>query len=115
MAGFLSLPARAAELVMFEEEGCEWCQVWNETIAPVYPKTPEGGFAPLRRVDISDDQPKDLQHINGVHFTPTFVIMDGGKEVGRIIGYPGEEFFWGLLEEILRKAGFESNAAPVTN
>ena len=26
-----------------------------------------------------------------------------GKEVGRILGYPGESFFWGYLEEIVEK------------
>ncbi|NQV55219.1 MAG: hypothetical protein HQ503_05110, partial [Rhodospirillales bacterium] len=90
------------------------CDTWNEIIAPIYPKTPEGKFAPLRRVDIADGTPKDLGHINGIAFTPTFVVMERGREVGRIIGYPGEDFFWGLLEGILKKAGYVE-AVPVSN
>ena len=33
---------RRAELIMFEQQGCEWCEVWNEEIASALPKRPEG-------------------------------------------------------------------------
>lgn len=104
--------ARAAELIMFETEGCEWCERWHAEIGPVYPLTPEGKFAPLRRVEIADDLPADLAGFEGIYFTPTFVVLDGGKEVGRIIGFPGEDFFWGLLGEILKKHGFRLAETP---
>jgi hypothetical protein len=29
--------------------------------------------------------------------------MEDGREFGRITGYPGEDHFWGLLAEMLRK------------
>jgi hypothetical protein len=38
--------ARAAELVMFEQAGCAWCEAFNREIAPVYGKTQEGARAP---------------------------------------------------------------------
>lgn len=104
--------ARAAELIMFETEGCEWCEKWRAEIGPVYPLTPEGKFAPLRRVEIARDLPADLAGFEGIYFTPTFVVLDGGKEVGRIIGYPGEAFFWGLLGEILKKHGLRPPKSP---
>jgi hypothetical protein len=31
------------------------------------------------------------------------VLIDKGREVGRIRGYPGEEHFWGLLGVLIRK------------
>ncbi|WP_323776006.1 hypothetical protein [Leisingera sp.] len=96
----LSLPVWAAELVMVEQPGCEWCARWNEEIAPVYPKTSEGGFAPLRRVDLRA-LPDDLQVARRVMFTPTFLIVDGGRELARLEGYPGEDFFWPLLADLL--------------
>ena len=34
-------------------------------------------------------------------FTPTFIIVNNNIEVGRIEGYPGEDFFWGLIDKIL--------------
>jgi hypothetical protein len=54
---FASASSRAAELVMFEQAGCEWCAAFDRDIAPVYPKTDEGRRAPLRRVDIAQPLP----------------------------------------------------------
>jgi len=93
----------AMELIMFEQDACEWCEIWDAEISGVYPKTREGKAAPLRRVDIFDPQPKDLKDIRRPHFTPTFVLFDNGKEVGRIRGYPGEDFFWGMLAQLIAK------------
>ena len=53
----------AAELVLFETEGCEWCEQWNENIGVIYAKTAEGKFAPLRRVEIANEPPSDLKHL----------------------------------------------------
>lgn len=38
-----------------------------------------------------------------VTLTPTFVLTDSGREVGRIAGYPGSDFFYPLLEDLLKK------------
>ncbi len=93
----------AAELVMFESATCTWCDRWNEEIAPIYPNTNEAKCAPLRRVDISEVWPVDLQNIARIVYTPTFVIVENGQEVGRLVGYPGEDFFWPLLADQLVK------------
>jgi len=97
---FLALSATATELVMVEQTGCEWCERWNEEIAPAYPKTTEGKFAPLRRVDLRD-MPPDLAIARRVNFTPTFLIVEEGQEIARLEGYPGEDFFWPVLERLL--------------
>lgn len=96
-------PTLAAELVMFHQEACEWCEVWDEEVGVVYDKTTEAKTAPLRRVDIHEDRPSDLAGIKPVVFTPTFVLTENGSEIGRIIGYPGEDFFWGLLGQLLAR------------
>lgn len=98
-----SVSVRAAELVLFEAADCEWCEAWNREIGEIYPLTEEAKIAPLRRIDISAERPADLTHIRAIMFTPTFVLMENGQEVGRILGYPGEEFFWGLLQIELAK------------
>lgn len=94
-------PVKAAELVMFESEICPWCELWDRELSAVYPKTPEGKRAPLRRVDHMTKRPEDLQFIENIRYTPVFVLIENGKEYGRIDGYPSEDFFWGLLGEML--------------
>ncbi len=90
-----------ASLVMVEEKGCVWCARWDDQIAPIYPKTEAGRTAPLRRIDIRADTPADLTFVQSLRFTPTFVLMVGGQEISRIEGYPGEDFFWGVLEKMM--------------
>lgn len=97
------VPAAAAELIMFEAAGCPYCARWNREIAPIYPKTEEGKRAPLRRVDIAAPRPADLVGIANVVYTPTFVLLEDGKEIGRIVGYSGDEIFWSLLTELFAK------------
>ena len=106
--------AVSAELVMFEQDTCEWCEVWHEEVGVVYAKTDEARAAPLRRIDIFETRPADLKEVRRVQFTPTFVLMDEGREVGRILGYPGESFFWELLGQMLKKLPAESRRACLT-
>ncbi len=95
--------AYSAELIMFQAEGCSYCERWHEEIGVIYDKTDEARVLPIRMVDIDDPRPEDLKPIKGIVYTPTFVVLDEGKEVGRIIGYPGEVFFWPRLGEIIKK------------
>ena len=93
----------AAELLMIEELGCEWCERWDEEIGGIYGKTAEGRRAPLRKVMIHTNLAPAVQLKSPVTYTPTFVLIDNGHEVGRITGYPGEDFFWGYLAELIGK------------
>ncbi len=95
--------ARAAELVMFEDPTCVWCRRWHAEVGPGYPRTPEGQFAPLRRVHIRDQELAGVALERRITVTPTFVLVEDGREVGRIVGYPGNAFFWELLGELLRR------------
>ena len=103
LSGGLVRRARAAELVMFERTGCPWCLRWNAEVAPGYPATSEGQAAPLRRFDIGNGQPGDVKLARPVRFTPTFVLVDEGREVGRITGYIDNGMFWGLFGQMLAR------------
>ena len=100
---FAASNVRAAELVMFTRAGCEWCAAFEREIAPVYGKTDEGKRAPLRRVELDAARPADLAFIEVERLTPLFVLVDKGREVGRIRGYPGEDHFWGLLNALIER------------
>jgi hypothetical protein len=96
-APLLPAAAQAAELVMFERDGCVWCARWDRDVGPVYSKTDEAKVLPLRRINIDHAKNADPGLITPVRFTPTFVVMDQGREVGRITGYINDDMFWGLL------------------
>jgi thioredoxin-related protein len=103
--------ARAAELIMFEQAGCVWCESFNREIAPVYDKTDEGRRAPLRRIDIAGRTPQELAFIETERLTPLFVLVDKGREIGRIRGYPGPDNFWGLLGALIKKLDASGDGA----
>ncbi len=108
--GLTTLLRAETYLLMAEEDGCYWCQKWNEEIGHIYPKTAEGRTAPLKRYDLHSETP-DVIFARRVHFTPTFVLIDDGTEVGRIEGYPGEDFFWGLVSIMLLEANITLDKA----
>jgi len=64
-------------------------------IAPAYHKTTEGKRAPLRRQTSRSPFRPSLPSSSVERFTPVFVLIDEGREIGRIRGYPGDTFFWG--------------------
>jgi len=97
--------AFAAELVMFDRKGCPWCAKWHAEIgAEAYNAAPEGKAAPLRVVDVAQPRPQDLKSIGGIQGTPTFVLMENGVEIDRLIGYPGKQVFFGRVQLMLDKA-----------
>ena len=99
----------AAELVMFEERGCPWCERWRAEVGVAYPKTPEGQRAPLRRADLGKVKASGVTLLAPVMVSPTFVLTVQGREVGRITGYPGPDFFWPMLTELLAKLDARTN------
>ncbi len=73
--------------------------------API-PKAAEGRFAPLKRVRRGAPE---IRGFNPVVYTPTFIVVRSGEEIGRITGYPGQDYFWSELTPILSAAGFASS------
>lgn len=105
----LSAPALAeTRLIMVEQPGCAYCAAWNDEIAPAYPNTAEGKFAPLMRVDLHMGPPDGVEYARRVNFTPTFILIENNTEIARIEGYPGEDFFWPIFAKLLTdKSAFE--------
>ncbi|MDB5517318.1 MAG: hypothetical protein JWQ17_4076 [Tardiphaga sp.] len=102
--GFLAgAVAQASEVVMFEQGGCVYCARWNRDVAPVYDKTAEAKVLPLRRIDIGQQGNAGVTLASPVRYTPTFVVVDNGKEIGRITGYISDDSFWGLLDSLAAK------------
>jgi len=93
----------AAELVYFGSSSCPVCETWDREVGEIYAKTEESKALPLRHHDVHDDKPADLAFIKGVVFTPTFVAVENGREIGRIVGYMGDFFFWEQMDGLVQK------------
>ena len=70
-------------------------------MGPAYPNTEEGRLAPLRRINLDEGHPSDLQLSLPVRFSPTFVLVHEGREIGRIVGYMDAATFWGLYSRMI--------------
>jgi hypothetical protein len=92
---------RAAELIMVEGDGCPWCDAFDREIAPILARTPEGRRAPLRRIDLYKPVPADIAFLQIERLRPLFILVDQGREIGRIRGYPGPEGFWAQLSMLM--------------
>ncbi len=104
----------AAELIMVHSPICEWCDAWEDEVGVVYARTEQGDKAPLRRIDVDDLPSSAVSMDRPVTFTPTFLLLDGKQEVGRITGYPGESHFWYFLDELLKKPLHHGCSQPAT-
>ena len=101
-------PGQAAaetRLLMLDQVACEWCARWDSEVGAVYTRTAEGRRAPLIRSNIRAPLPEGVMLARTARFTPTFVLIEDGIEIGRIEGYPGEDFFYGMLQQLLDRAG----------
>lgn len=87
----------AAELLMFTRKHCPYCVLWERQVGPIYPRTDEARIAPLRRIDLDNPAVEAPSLSPGVTITPTFVLMQDGREVARFSGYSDDLSFWSML------------------
>ena len=118
LIGFASITALksavAVELIMVHSPTCEWCDTWEDEVGVIYTRTEQGTRVPLRRIDVDDMPTSAISIGRPVTFTPTFLLLEGKQEVGRITGYPGESHFWYFLDELLKKTRHHRCLYPAT-
>lgn len=103
LAAVLALPlagASAVELLMYRRDGCPYCAAWDREVGPGYNKSAFGKIAPVRMVDMHGTrQPVALK--SPIIYTPTFVLVDDAREVGRIEGFSTNDFFYGTMARLI--------------
>ena len=86
-------------LVMVTSPSCPWCDAFEEEVGHIYGQTPESVQFPLHRIDYFTKFTASLSGIKSADVTPTFIVIRGYEEIGRIEGYPGDEMFWWRFSE----------------
>lgn len=99
-----AVPVAAAELVMVRTPECGYCRQWDREIGRSYPATDLGAALPVSMRDLRREMPGRLTLRGPIIYTPTFLIIDRNREVGRIEGYPGRDAFWSRLSGLASRA-----------
>lgn len=100
--GCSSASAQELRLLMVEQAGCYYCRVFNRDIAPVYEKSTEGQAAPLVHVQLRGNLPEGVTLATQPFVTPTFILIGpDGAEIERLTGFPGEDFFWPYISDMI--------------
>jgi len=95
--------ASAAELIYVEWKDCGYCKIFNRQMAGAYASSAIGKKIPLRRVDILRRWPADLKRVSRPTYTPVFILVENGSEVGRFDGYTSPQGFVRNLRRLLQK------------
>jgi len=94
-----ALSFAGTRLIMVTSDHCPFCQAWERDVGVVYAKSPYAPDLPLTRVEIGAPMPSDIVINAPVLGTPTFIVLQDGREIDRQRGYDGAEMFWWWLSE----------------
>lgn len=92
--------AGGLRLLMVETASCIYCVRWHKEVGPRYAESEIGQRVPLVRRNLGD---ASLDGLKKVVYTPTFILLRDGQEVDRLVGYPGAEYFWVEIGEMLAR------------
>jgi thioredoxin-related protein len=94
--------SQAAELVMVELKSCVYCAKFDREMASAYENSETGRSVPLRRIN-PRKWPSDLAAVKKTPYTPVFILVDEGREIGRFAGYSGSAQFQSKLGQLLAR------------
>ncbi len=99
-----TLPASNLELIVMEAPGCTYCELFRRDVLPSYQASERAKDMPIRFLDINDAIPEALGLDSDIDIVPTFVVIKNHKEVGRIPGYMGPEYFFHSINHLVSTA-----------
>lgn len=97
------VPKLNAELLVFEAEGCGYCNLFRRDVAPAYERSPRARDVPMRFIDANRTDIKRLNLAEPLKVVPTIVLMVNGREAQRITGYMGPEPFFHMISTLMRR------------
>ena len=89
------------QLVMFETDGCDWCEKFRRKTARDFQETSAAAQAPLRYMSIQDGPPPKRYRLESFSRSPMLVLFDQyGRELGRIDSEPKNS---AAIESLVRR------------
>lgn len=102
LAAVLLIPLQAVaetRLIMVTSDHCPFCRAWERDVGAIYDRSPYAPNMPLTRVEMGAPLPDDIVLTGPVMGTPTFLIVNDGREIDRQRGYDDAEMFWWWLSD----------------
>lgn len=96
-----ALPEARRELLVIEVDNCLYCGIFRRDVAPTYQGSDRGRAMPMRFVDINAPDVNRLKLAAPIDSVPTVLVVENGRELGRIAGYVGPEIFFHSLSRLL--------------
>lgn len=90
--------APRSEVVVFEIGGCRYCTAFRDNLGARYLASTTNAVAPLRYVDVGKLDASAFQLRSEITTVPTIVLLQDGKEVDRVEGYPVSEALFGMVK-----------------
>lgn len=96
-----ALPEARFELLVVEIDNCIYCGLFRRDVAPTYTASVRARSVPMRFIDINAPDIDALSLTAAIDSVPTVLVVENGREVGRIAGYVGPEIFFHSLNRLL--------------
>jgi thioredoxin-related protein len=100
-----ALPDSRLELLVIEIDNCIYCGLFRRDVAPTYRVSGRAKTVPMRFIDINAPDVDRLALSAPIDSVPTVLVVENGREVGRIAGYVGPEIFFHSLSRLLPDGG----------
>ncbi|MGQ0457116.1 MAG: hypothetical protein ACT4OU_08640 [Hyphomicrobium sp.] len=79
------------ELIVVEAPGCTYCDIFRRNVLPAFAASERGKDIPVRFLDVNDVGSANLQFDGAIEMAPTFVLVKGNQEIGRVAGFVGRD------------------------
>ncbi|MCU0953720.1 MAG: thioredoxin family protein [Hyphomicrobium sp.] len=96
-----ALPEARFELLVVETDNCIYCGLFRRDVAPTYTASIRARSVPMRFIDLNAPDIDALSLSAPIESVPTVLVVEQGREVGRIAGYVGPEIFFHSLNTLL--------------
>jgi thioredoxin-related protein len=100
-----AIPEGRKELLVVEIDNCIYCGLFRREVALVYKSSVRARAVPMRFVNINAPDVDRLILESPIDSVPTVLVVENGREVGRIAGYVGPEIFFHSLQLLLPDQG----------
>jgi thioredoxin-related protein len=96
-----ALPDSRLEILVVEIDNCIYCGLFRRDVAPTYKVSGRAKTIPMRFIDINAPDVDRLALTSPIDSVPTVLVVENGRELGRIAGYVGPEIFFHSLSRLL--------------